>query len=224
MKPNLKYRIARPEDLPVIKKHLQEYFWGHDPTTKVLGINKDDPSIKICDYIVDKTINSHNLSLVAFDSDTGVPVAMMINGDFHRDEIGMLGAKSDENTEEKVELDEKFYPLGAIVNEIQVDSKDVFYKNNIENAFDMKLLSVADSGRGQGLAYDVISRSVELAKCLGYKMCKAEATGDFSRKAFLKAGFHVTAECKYSDWMFDNKKVFSGITDHQGIAFVVKIL
>ena len=40
MKPNLKYRIARPEDLPVIKKHLQEYFWGHDPTTKVLGINK----------------------------------------------------------------------------------------------------------------------------------------------------------------------------------------
>ena len=50
-------------------------------------------------------------------------------------------------------------------------------------------------------------------------MCKAEATGDFSRKAFLKAGFHVTA-----DWMFDNKKVFSGITDHQGIAFVVKIL
>merc|ERR1712189_159246 len=182
MKPNLKYRIARPEDLPVIKKHLQEYFWGHDPTTKVLGINKDDPSIKICDYIVDKTINSHNLSLVAFDSDTGVPVAMMINGDFHRDEIGMLGAKSDE------------------------------------------LLSVADSGRGQGLAYDVISRSVELAKCLGYKMCKAEATGDFSRKAFLKAGFHVTAECKYSDWMFDNKKVFSGITDHQRIAFVVKIL
>ena len=87
-----------------------------------------------------------------------------------------------------------------------------------------QLLSVADSGRGQGLAYDVISRSVELAKCLGYKMCKAEATGDFSRKAFLKAGFHVTAECKYSDWKFDNKKVFSGITDHQGIAFVVKIL
>ena len=44
-----------------------------------------------------------------------------------------------QNTEEKVELDEKFYPLGAIVNEIQVDSKDVFYKNNIENAFDMKV-------------------------------------------------------------------------------------
>jgi len=75
-----------------------------------------------------------------------------------------------------------------------------------------------------GLANDLVQRSVDLARCLGYRMCKTEATGDYSRKAFLKAGFEMAAECKYSDFMCEGKTVFRGITDHQGTAFMVKYL
>ena len=38
-------------------------------------------------------------------------------------------------------------------------------------------LSVSPKARGMGLANDLVQRSVDLAKCLGYKMCKSEATG-----------------------------------------------
>ena len=88
----------------------------------------------------------------------------------------------------------------------------------------LQLLVVSKSARGNGVSTDLIQRSVQLAKCLGYKFCKAEATGDYSRKAFYKAGFSLVSECKYSEFTLDNKKVFSDITDHQGTALMAKNL
>ena len=78
--------------------------------------------------------------------------------------------------------------------------------------------------RRRGLATDLINRSVQLAQCLGYKVCKTEATGEYSRKAFLKAGFEVVAECKYSEFCVNNKTVFEDISDHQACALMVKII
>ena len=74
------------------------------------------------------------------------------------------------------------------------------------------------------MAKDLVNRSVQLAQCLGYRVCKTEATGDYSRKAFLRAGFEVVAECKYSEFSVGDKKVFEGISDHQGVALMVKFL
>ena len=88
----------------------------------------------------------------------------------------------------------------------------------------LQMLAVHPSARGQGLARDMIERSVQLAKCLGFKMCKTEATGDFSRKAFLKAGFELVAECNYNEFAQDGKKVFEDINNHKGVALLVKML
>ena len=44
------------------------------------------------------------------------------------------------------------------------------------------MLAVHPDTRGMGLAREMIQRSVELARCLGYRMCKTEATGDYSRQ------------------------------------------
>ena len=88
----------------------------------------------------------------------------------------------------------------------------------------LQMLAVHPSARGQGLARDMIERSVQLAKCLGFKMCKTEATGDFSRRAFLKAGFELVAECDYKEFAQDGKKVFQDINNHKGVALLVKML
>ena len=88
----------------------------------------------------------------------------------------------------------------------------------------LQMLAVHPSARGQGLARDMIERSVQLAKCLGYKMCKTEATGDFSRRAFLKAGFELVAECDYNDFAQDGERVFQNINNHKGVALLIKIL
>ena len=55
-------------------------------------------------------------------------------------------------------------------------------------------------------------------------MCKTEATGDFSRRAFIKAGFKVVAECDYKDYTFDGRKVFQDINTHKGVALLIKML
>ena len=88
----------------------------------------------------------------------------------------------------------------------------------------LQMLAVHPSARGQGLARDMIERSVQLAKCLGFKMCKTEATGDFSRRAFLKAGFELVAECDYNDFAKDGERVFQDINNHKGVALLIKIL
>jgi len=121
-------------------------------------------------------------------------------------------------------IDETFYPTAAILHDVQIKGKDFFYKNGFTTAFHLKMLSVSPQVRGMGIANDLVRRSVDLARCLGYKMCITEATGNYSRKAFVKAGFEIAAECKYSDYKFEGKTVFSGITDHQGTAFMVKFL
>ena len=51
------------------------------------------------------------------------------------------------------------------------------------------MLAVAPEARGRGLGTDLIRRSVQLASCLGFKACKTEATGDFSRKGMERVGF-----------------------------------
>ena len=86
------------------------------------------------------------------------------------------------------------------------------------------MLSVHPRARGEGLASDLISRSVQLARCLGYNMCKTEATGDFSRRAFIKAGFKMVAECDYREFTVDGRKVFQDIHNHKGVALLIKIL
>ena len=86
------------------------------------------------------------------------------------------------------------------------------------------MLAVHPSFRRRGVATDMILRSVQLAKCLGYKMCKTEATGDFSRRAFLTAGFELVTECNYRDFDLDGKKVFQDINNHEGVALLIKML
>jgi len=54
--------------------------------------------------------------------------------------------------------------------------------------FDMKMLAVSPSARGLGLATDLARRAILLARRLGYRGCKAEATGAYSRKIFAKLG------------------------------------
>ena len=86
------------------------------------------------------------------------------------------------------------------------------------------MLTVHPDIRRKGLACEIIQRSEGLARCLGYKMCKTEATGDYSRAAFLKAGFEVVAECNYEDFTVEGETVFKDITGHKGVALMIKML
>ena len=79
----------------------------------------------------------------------------------------------------------------------QALSKEVFLRANWSELFDIKIIAVSPAARGLGLATDLVQRSLQLAKCLGYRwdiwiqgsetslLCrrgaKTEATGNYSR-------------------------------------------
>jgi len=169
--------------------------------------------------MAESLVIDHNLSLMAVDKSNNSTKAVMLNGAFDRAEI-------DVSREEVIEscIDKKFVPIASILHEVQIKGRQIFYEKNIETAFDLKMLAVDPDTRGLGLAREMIQRSVDLARCLGYKMCKTEATGDYSRKAFIKAGFEVVAECDYKDFTVEGEKVFRDITGHKGVALLIKML
>ena len=88
----------------------------------------------------------------------------------------------------------------------------------------MQMIATAPEARGLGHATDLVERSVKLAACLGFKGCKTEATGTYSRKAFVKSGFDLVAEVRYDQFEVEGKRPFTGIKGHEGVAFMAKKL
>ena len=82
-------------------------------------------------------------------------------------------------------LDPGFAPIAGILLQAQVNSeleiwmfkddnfqaqsKDVFSRADSPELFDIKIIAVSPTARGLGLATDLVTRSLQLAKCLGYR-------------------------------------------------------
>jgi len=164
--------------------------------------------------MAESLVIDHNLSLMAVDKSNNSTKAVMLNGAFDRAEI-------DVSREEVIEscIDKKFVPIASILHEVQIKGRQIFYEKNIETAFDLKMLAVDPDTRGLGLAREMIQRSVDLARCLGYKMCKTEATGDYSRSVFsttigratTRLGSHWSraSECCWQSYAIKNRLVAS---------------
>jgi len=215
----LNYLVLRPHQLPEVHRLMYQSFHRDEPMTNHLHLCQGSFSIPDSDAMAESLVIDHNLSLMALDKASNATKAVMLNGAFDRSEI-------DATREEVIEscVDKKFVPIASILHEVQIRGRKIFYERDIETAFDLKMLAVHPDTRGMGLAREMIQRSVALAQCLGYRMCKTEATGDYSRKAFIKAGFEVVAECDYKDFTVDGEKVFKDITGHKGVALLVKML
>ena len=52
--------------------------------------------------------------------------------------------------------------------------------------FSIKMIGIGEEDRGQGVATNLIRRSILLAGCLGFRAIKTEATGRFSKETFQR--------------------------------------
>jgi len=92
-----------------------------------------------------------------------------------------------------------------------IRAPDIYDKLGSDVLFDVKIVTTNRFNRKGGLGTDLLKRSVELARVLGFKGVKTEATGAFSRRAFEKIGFQVEAEEVYADFVgLDGSKPFKG--------------
>merc|ERR1719402_1667551 len=180
-----KYEILRPHKLPIVHKLLYQSFYKDEPMCKHLGLNKGAFSIPDGDQMAEDLVINHNISIIALDH-TNKPLGIILNGEFHKKELDM---SRQEAVGECVEA--SFGPIAAILHEAQQRGREAFEALNADVLFDLKMVATAPESRGMGLATDLLQRSVMLAKCLGYKGVKSEATGNYSRKALVKCGLEM---------------------------------
>merc|ERR1712226_1723295 len=94
-----------------------------------------------------------------------------------------------------------------------------------EKMFSIRMVGVEPENRGQGVATNLIRRSILLAGCLGFRAIKAEATGRFSKETFEKVGMIPGSSIKYADFTYEGEKVFEGLSkEDKEITFMKKIL
>merc|ERR1711971_395590 len=80
-----------------------------------------------------------------------------------------------------------------------------------DKLFDIGMIGVEVENRGQGIATNLIRRSILLAGCLGFSGIKTEATGVFSRAAFTTVGMQPAGAIDYASFEFEGTKPFEGM-------------
>lgn len=66
--------------------------------------------------------------------------------------------------------------------------------------FEIRILSVDTECRGQGVAKRLLQESEKVARCEGFQVMKADATGFFSQKICKSLDFITLLEIPYQDY------------------------
>lgn len=202
----LSYPVVGMSDLEKVHGLLYASYYPDEPITKHLGLCKGINSIPDEDKIVEKILSKY-LSVMAEDSLTGEPVGVAVNNSCIRSDHDLDFMKQ-EMTEI---IDPSYKPLKAIHHQLRLNNTHVFQELGTTKLFSMGRVGV--SIKGQGIATDLIRRSVLLAGSLGYLGIKAEPTSDFARRTFSLVGLQPSGSIQYSDFEYEGEKVLEGLPD-----------
>merc|ERR1712117_459483 len=170
---------------------------------------------------MDRMVESYlekNLTLIAYDRGTGRPVGAAVNNSCHKDELSLSLQQ-----ELKDVGDASYHPIQAIHHQLRHENEHIFEEIGTNKMFSIKMIGIGEEDRGQGVATNLIRRSILLAGCLGFRAIKTEATGRFSKETFQRVGMQPAASIKYDDFVFEGKKPFAGMKDgNSEITFMKK--
>merc|ERR1712013_846076 len=108
-------------------------------------------------------------------------------------------------------------------HQLRHENEHIFEEIGTNKMFSIKMIGIGEEDRGQGVATNLIRRSILLAGCLGFRAIKTEATGRFSKETIQRVGMQPAGSIKYDDFVFDGKKPFAGMKDgNSEITFMKK--
>lgn len=198
----LSFAIVGPDDVQTVNDLLYATYYPDEPLIKHLGLCNNINSIKDYDRRVQDRL-ALNLTLLAYD-ETGRPVGAAVNN------VRVKGEASSSLEEELRGVeDPKFRPIQAIHYELRRDNDHIYDEIGIEKMFSIGMIGVKT--RGQGIATNLMRRSILLGGCLGFRGIKTEATSQFSQEAYERVGLQASGSIKYADWTFEGEKVFAGM-------------
>ena len=165
----IKYRIASPSRYPEIQTLLYDNFHPDEPMSRALKIYDGTNRKPILDRFAADGMDE-NMSIVAIDDVTNKPLAVSINQTVKPSQASLKESLKEYD-------DPKFRHILSILHHVNANAGDLFKKLDTNIIFDIKIVTTDKNNRRGGLAEDLLYRSVELARVLGFKAIKTEATG-----------------------------------------------
>ena len=164
-------------------------YHNYEPLTKHLGLCKGLNSLKDVDR-EEERILVKNLTLLAYD-DEGKPVGVAVNNSCSKEEMEMSMEAALEDVEES------YRPIQAIHHTLRRQNRHIYEEIGTDKMFSIRMIGVEVESRGQGVATNLIRRSILLAGCLGFRAIKAEATGSFGMKTFATVGMQPASAIRF---------------------------
>ncbi|RZF35579.1 hypothetical protein LSTR_LSTR005107 [Laodelphax striatellus] len=193
--------------------HMRKSFYVNEPLLTALDVIKvGEPQPEMDAYVVETV--KEGCSVAALDSKTDKIVGVALNG---------VMRSSDPDLKEK--LDKMNSKVKLIFEMINNSNKhlDLFCRYGVDEIFEIRLISVDSTYSGKGIARELVLRSDNLGRKLGFKLGKADCTGFFSQKAFIKNGYEKIHEIKYACYKDKQGNViFKTKPPHESMAVLVK--
>ncbi|XP_050053605.1 arylalkylamine N-acetyltransferase 1-like isoform X2 [Aphis gossypii] len=181
---------------------IEKYFIQDEPLNASVELFKEEESVlKYRNFCTNLLYTG--LSLMAV-SETGEIMGAILNSVMSKEDY-LIQQYGDENFEPSSRFDD----IEVLLNKVRRDI-DLFgqYPNiDVDRIMELKLISVNEAYRGQGVCKALVKKSKELALELGYQMMYVECLSYFAAKAMERFGFQCIYSLSYSDYVDKRGKV-----------------
>ncbi|KAF4526191.1 hypothetical protein B566_EDAN001875 [Ephemera danica] len=193
--PKRSYDIVpvRPENFNDVMDFLRHNFFLDEPLNVHLKlVPSSEPGA--CPELEQFSMSSleQGFSLMAVAPD-GRVMGVCLNAVSHPGDVEEL---------EKLALEcpnQKFKIILGILAHVEKQS-DVHNRFNVKTVFEVPILSVDSSCRGQGIATALLNGSLQLARRLGYPLFRIDCSSEFTARAVAKLGLHVVFSMRYDEY------------------------
>jgi ribosomal protein S18 acetylase RimI-like enzyme len=206
----LDYAVAKLPDCDDIVRLLAQVFSESDPPAVAMALSFEE--MKQFLRLVVPGVIPDGLTVIARSNDTGKLAGVMLSDDFATPPAPDPG-----------QISSKLLPIVSML-----DSLDEQFRRGKTIArgryLHLFMLGVDSQFAGRGVGQGVVKTCIDNAAQMGYRVALTEATGRVSQHIFRKNGFVDRFRVPYQEFIYENKKVFASIQDHDQTILMERVL
>lgn len=187
----MEYTCIPEERFTEVISHLRDNFFADEPLNKAARLCKKGEPHQGLEELSYETLKD-GLSLMCVSEDDEI-AGVVLNGILRPGDMETAQKKNN------MRDDESFKKIFNLIYSENLKF-DLFEKFQVDRLFDLRILSVDSKFRGQGIAKELVKRSIAQAEYCGFKVMKADATGIFSQKIIKSCGFETLHEIYYAKY------------------------
>lgn len=196
----MEYKLITADHFERVIEHLRRNFFADEPLNRAAGLCQHGGGNAELEHHSLATLQDQ-LSIMAVDGrkdsiNYGQIAGVILNGVLRPGDTEQALEKLQESSDANYK---KIFEL-LYGHSLQVD---LFERYNVDQIFDVRILSVDSRYRGQGIAKELVRRAEQVARKSGFQLLKADATGIFSQKILCSQGFQPFSEQLYAKYTND---------------------